>query len=327
MNLSIAAKFGIFALTTVAVLASCDNGPTQVVDTTKPTITSPTADIASPVAPAAGSVSIVFSEAMKSTETIKAITVAPVLAGVTVSSADNKTFVIKPPASGWAPLTTYTVTVAVGAQDAAGNPLAAAKTFKFTTDKAGVVGTVKNATLTSDGNIAYDFPVVTPAAPAKYAFNATSVSKPGTFPVGNFNGAVSRGVLRFDLPVGVTAGNIKSAKLILNQDSVSGTPFTDLGGIQVKGVTFAADPGTNAKNEYLAGDGAGVDGIVNAGKISADVSAYMTGLTTTTADFVVRFKTEPADAGAGYKASTYVRFSSLEVADLTLKPVLEITLK
>ncbi|MFA6508197.1 MAG: Ig-like domain-containing protein [Treponemataceae bacterium] len=100
-------------------------------DTTAPTVTS-TSPVDTATGVAVGSaISVTFSEAMNQA-TLSNITVSPAAAGVSSYDAFSHSAIITP-ASPLTASTTYTVTVATGVKDLAGNGLAAANVFSFTT--------------------------------------------------------------------------------------------------------------------------------------------------------------------------------------------------
>ncbi len=76
--------------------------------------------------------SLTFSEGMDTTSTEGAFSIVPSVAGTFGWNTGN-TVLTFTPSSDLAYSTTYTVTVGTGAQDAAGNPLASAASFGFTT--------------------------------------------------------------------------------------------------------------------------------------------------------------------------------------------------
>jgi Bacterial Ig-like domain len=331
MNLSIAAKFGLPALALAATLVACPQ-PEPTVDTTAPQFKSsvPANDTTAIAANVA--IKIVFDEAMNKTATQGAVTFSPAVTPASyVWGNGDKELTINPPAAGWGTAASYTVTIGAGAKDVAGNPLSAApKTFKFKATPV-IVGGTKTFISTNDGNIAGDYPAVSTAASVltTFAFNATSPSVPGTLAVGNIFDGVSRGAVRFAL-AGVTPAQITKATLNLDipAANVVGTPLTTLGGLQIKGVSFGTDiaaDGVDAKADFQTGDAGATDVTVSASsKVSVDVTAYVKTLVAGgNADFIIRFKTEPATKGV-YVAGQSLRISSLETATAANKPTLEI---
>ena len=333
MNLSIAAKFGFSALALAAVLVACPDP--VVADTTKPTISS-VAPTGTAVDKTVTKISVTFSEEMDPTVLNGVITYTlPATAAPAISapvwSNGNKTYTVTTGA-----LTagaSYKFKVANTVKDKAGNILAAAAEYPFTV-KADVIagGTLKTALPSKDGNIAADYPTASTATSvlAAWAFSGTSASVPGTFAVGNAFDAVNRGVMRFALPAGVTPASVTSATLKFNVPAanVIGTPLTTLGGLQIKGVNFGTDVGADpadSKADFELGDVGATDVAVAANKVTLDVTAYVKTLVSGgNADFIVRFKTEPANKGA-YTANQSLRVASTEAADTASKPVLEIT--
>jgi Bacterial Ig-like domain len=333
MNLSIAAKFGLPAIALAGVLVAC---PTTPVEPTKTTFSVSPTDKATNVVETANVV-LTFSAAMPDA----AKSVVSLKDGATIVDAKAtwdtaKKILTVDPTNALGFSKTYTVAV-TATKDAAGVEVAAkSTTFTVKADPNVGGGGVKVSTLLYDGSIAYDAPTATTTA--KYAFfNSSSVV--GTFGVGSLNDAVSRGVLRFTLPAGVTAAQVKTATLDLTQKAVVGSPYTAQGGLQVYAAGFGtmftdAAPSTpTIKASYESGttlfsgptaEPATVDG----GKVSVDVTAYVLAQlavtpTSNTADLLVRFKTEVAGQ------TPYVRFYSSEAAaaDAAKKPALTITLK
>jgi hypothetical protein len=107
-------------------------------DTTPPTLTGRQPAAGATGIAAGADVAATFSEAMApASVTGGAFTLAPSAAGPAVAAAvtaspENTVFTLNPSAD-LAPATEYTATVATGATDAAGNPLAAPQTWSFTT--------------------------------------------------------------------------------------------------------------------------------------------------------------------------------------------------
>jgi Bacterial Ig-like domain len=331
MNLSIAAKFGLPAIALAAVLVACPT-ETPIVDTTAPQFKSsvPANDTTAIAANVA--IKIVFDEAMNKTATQGAVTFSPAVTPASfVWGNGDKELTINPPAAGWGTSASYTVTIGAGAKDVAGNSFVAVppKTFKFKATPV-VVGGTRTFISSNDGNIAGDYPAVSTAASVltSFTFNATSPSVPGTLAVGNIFDGVSRGAVRFAL-TGVTPAQITKATLNLDipAANVVGTPLITLGGLQIKGVSFGTDiatDGVDAKADFQTGDAGAADVAVTNNKVSVDVTAYVKTLAAGgNADFIVRFKTEPATKGA-YTAGQSLRISSLETATAANKPTLEI---
>jgi Bacterial Ig-like domain len=340
MNLSIAAKFGLPAIALAAVLVAC---PEPVVPpVSKTTYTVSPADKATGVLETANVV-LTFSAAMpdtaKSAVTLKDGTAA--IAATSTWDATKKILTVDPTAAlGFSKV----ITVAVAAtKDAAGVDVDA-KSTTFTV-KAATTGTggTKTGTLTADGSIVLDYATATAAE--KFTFYATPPApvggfpvgdlRPGTFRVGDVSDAVARGALRFTLPAGVTAAQVATATLSIDQKVITGTPYTSLGGLQVQGADFGAALAADAADagaDYKSGTAAINGPIVEPGavtKIDVDVTSYVIAQLTaskTNADLLVRFKTEPAAASGAQKD---VRFHSSEAVapNDTKKPALTITLK
>ena len=340
MNLSIAAKLGFPALALAATLVAC---PDPVVNpvVAKTTYTVVPANAATGVSETANVV-LTFSAAMP--ETAKnAVTLKDGTTAIAVTSTwdlTKKILTVDPTASlGFSKV----ITVGVAATADAAGVTVDAKTTSFTVKAATGTGGTKTGTLTADGSILLDY-AVAPAA-EKYTFYATPPAptggfptgdaRPGTFRVGDVSDAVARGALRFTLPAGVTAAQVATATLSIDQKVITGTPYTALGGLQVQGADFgatlasdAADAGVDYKSGTAAINGPTVEpGAVT--KIDVDVTSYVVAQLTaskTNADLLVRFKTEPATASGAQKD---VRFHSSEAVapNDTKKPALTITLK
>ena len=108
------------------------------VDTTAPTVTAISPADAATGVPVATTVSATFSEAMNAAATQSALTLVRASDGAPVSGtfAWSGTRVTFDPASDLLPSTQYRATVGTAASDTAGNKLAAAKTWTFTTGAA-----------------------------------------------------------------------------------------------------------------------------------------------------------------------------------------------
>jgi Bacterial Ig-like domain len=326
MNLSIAAKLGLPALALVAALAACTD---PVVPVTKTTFTVSPADKATGVLETS-KVVLTYNAAMadsaKTSVTLKdGATVVP---STPVWDTAKKVLTVTPTSAlGFSKVISVVV---AAAKDAAGGDVDP-KTTTFTVKAGPIGGTTKSFVSTNDGNIAGDYPVVNTAASVltTFAFNATSPSVPGTLAVGNIFDGVSRGAVRFTL-AGVTPAQITKATLNLDipAANVVGTPLTTLGGLQIKGVNFGTDiaaDGVDAKADFQTGDAGATDVTVSASsKVSVDVTAFVKTLVANgNADFIIRFKTEPATKGA-YTAGQSLRISALESTTAANRPTLEI---
>jgi hypothetical protein len=331
MNLSIAAKLGVIAFASVAVLASCMDPVVQPV--AKTTYTVSPADKTTGVLETA-KVVLTFSAAMPdAAKTIITLKDGATVVPSTPTWDTTKKILTVSPTSALGFSKVISV-VGTASADAAGL-VVDAKTTTFTV-KAATTGTggTKTGTLTADGSIVLDLTTT------KYAFYATppAVANAGTFNVGDVGDGAARGVLRFALPAGVTAAQVASATLEVNQKIVTSTPYTSLGGLQVQGGDFgtaigsdnadsAADfaSGTTTFNGPVAELAAGVK------LVSVDVTSYVTGQLTagkTNADLIVRFKNEPTTVPATQVVKTVRFFSSEAVApDDVSKPVLKVNLK
>ena len=106
------------------------NDTWTVVDTVAPDVVAagPSGDLA--VSP--GSLAVTFSEPMNASATEAAFSVAPSVPGAFTWSNGSRTLTFRP-SQPFAPGTSYTVTVGTGATDLAGNPLAKADAFTFST--------------------------------------------------------------------------------------------------------------------------------------------------------------------------------------------------
>ena len=121
-------------LASVTVLAACKSDKTVAVDTVAPTVTSIAPSNLVTNIPRNPSITATFSETMTAS-TINATTFTLTgggasVPGVVTYAVATATLV---PIGILAANTVYTVTISTGAKDAAGNPLAAAKTWTFTT--------------------------------------------------------------------------------------------------------------------------------------------------------------------------------------------------
>ncbi len=122
-------------LAAATLVAACSEKST----TTTPDVTAPTINLITPVNAASGiprnpSVTDTFSEAMNvstiNTTTFVLMDGATLVPGAVTYTGTTATLV---PTAQLAPNTVYTATISTGAKDVAGNPLAALKSWNFTT--------------------------------------------------------------------------------------------------------------------------------------------------------------------------------------------------
>lgn len=138
--------FAGFVAASVILLGACGGGASDV--PVEERVETPTGDGTPPEVvssnPAAGTggvrigstITLTYSETMDTASGEAAFAVAPSLAGehTWATGGTEQTFT---PASSMAPGTIYTVTIGVAASDTAGNPLAEAYSFTFTTGGTG----------------------------------------------------------------------------------------------------------------------------------------------------------------------------------------------
>ncbi len=240
MNLSIAAKFGLPALALAAVLVAC---PTEqpVVDTTAPKVesVSPTGTL---VDKATNKISVTFNEEMDSSITANVIkftapTPAPAITAP-VWSNGNKTYSVT--IGALVAKQKYDFQVATVVKDKAGNPLAAAGNYTFTTKDIVVGSLTANGVLEASGTLFDDLngaaAVVAPpkaaTAPGK-SFIDSSVTDANPqlvrFRMGTGTDGTARGALRFSIPASIpVTATVSDAKLTLTYFSQQKTPFTVL---------------------------------------------------------------------------------------------------
>ncbi len=114
------------------VSANVDSGTFTILsDTTRPTITSVSPTGAT--VPITTAISATFSEPMNEATTEAAFSITPALVGTSSWVGNTMTYT---PAANLASGTKYTVTIGTGAQDLAGNPMASAYSWSFTTKSA-----------------------------------------------------------------------------------------------------------------------------------------------------------------------------------------------
>ena len=138
----------VSALLMTAILAGCGNSGSSSADTTAPTVTSTVPATAATAVALNSKITANFSEAMNpatiNTTTFTVATSAVPAVGVvgTVGLDDTgKVAIFTPPVGNFAASTAYKATITTGAKDKAGNAMAAAKTWNFTT------GTTTDTTL------------------------------------------------------------------------------------------------------------------------------------------------------------------------------------
>jgi Bacterial Ig-like domain len=281
MNLSIAAKFGIFALSTVAVLASCDNGPAPIVDTTAPTIVaSSVTPTGTAVAVSTNKISVTFNEEMDPS----------VLAGV-ISFTLPTTGAPTVSAPAWSNGNkTYSVTLSA---------LTAPTNYKFK-----VAGIVKDKAGNKyiPGTTEYSFSTVTTTPPtglqptADVAANINGFYKPDASPVQgptNFAGirvgytvdgvtgapdGIAKAFYSFNLPAGLTTAKIKTVKLTLVPTPTAaegatgdGTNLFGIGNVRVESLVYAA--ATLSAADFASAGTLPVNITSNTGFANIDVTA------------------------------------------------------
>ena len=101
-------------------------------DSTAPTVTGNTPGLGDTGVPLNTSVTVIFTEAMHRTSVENAFSTSPTVPGTFAWSGDSQALVFTPD-SNLTLGTTYTITVGTGASDVAGNTLASAFNFGFTT--------------------------------------------------------------------------------------------------------------------------------------------------------------------------------------------------
>ena len=240
MNLSIAAKFGLPALALVAALAACTPQPVGS-ETDPPTISSvsPTGTL---VDKATNKISVTFNEEMDPSVTANVIkftapTPAPAISAP-VWSNGNKTYSVT--IGALVAKQKYDFQVATVVKDKAGNPLAAAGNYTFTTKDIVVGSLTANGVLEASGTLFDDLngaaAVVAPpkaaTAPGK-SFIDSSVTDANPqlvrFRMGTGTDGTARGALRFSIPASIPAtATVSDAKLTLTYFSQQKNPFTVL---------------------------------------------------------------------------------------------------
>ena len=296
MNLSIAAKFGLPALALVAALAACT--PPEVVETTPPTISSvsPTGSV---VDKTTSKISVTFSEEMDSSITANVIKfIAPIPAPAISAAAwsnGNKTYSVT--IGALAAAKKYDFQVATVVKDKAGNALAAAGNYSFTTKADTVPGsTVTNAVLEASGTLFDDVngaaAVVGPPAKAATAPGKSFIDSSVTdvnpqlqrFRMGTGTDGTARGALRFSIPASIPAtATVSDAKLTLTYFSQEKTPFTVLNaapdGLFLEGADFG--PALDGSSDFgsVAAPATGKTSVATAyGADNATVTVDVTGL-------------------------------------------------
>jgi hypothetical protein len=344
MNLSIAAKFGMFTLATVALLAACDNGPT--VDTAPPTIASVT-PTGTTVAKTVGKISVTFSEAMDTSVTAGVIvftlptTGAPAITAPTWS-ADKKTLSVTIPAL--TANTDYKFNVTALAKDVAANKFVPGTVgYPFKTAADVITGNTVNVSASADGAIVKDIdgnPTGTPpvAGPVFQLYPlATDLAGADTrisMRVGNNNDdAVGRGAMRFPM-TGVTLSKVTKAELIVTEYKLEGASAWARG-LSVEGTDFGTGIGESnggaASDAALDFDAAAIGAAVAGGttdpgalgKVTLDVTTYVKGLAAgKSADLRLKFGGEQTVVPG---TNSSVRFYSTDATDATVRPVLKLT--
>ena len=255
MNLSIAAKFGLPAIALAAVLVAC---PTEqpVVDTTAPKIdsVSPTGIL---VDKATNKISVIFNEEMDSSITANVIkftspTPAPAISAP-VWSNGNKTYSVT--IGALVAKQKYDFQVATVVKDKAGNALAAAGNYTFTTKDIVAGSLTANGVLEASGTLFDDVngaaAVVGPPAKAATAPGKSFIDSSVTdanpqlvrFRMGTGSDGTARGALRFSIPAIIPAtATVSDAKLTLTYFSKEKEPFTVLNaapdGLFLEGADF-----------------------------------------------------------------------------------------
>jgi hypothetical protein len=244
MNLSIAAKFGLPAFALVGVLAAC-TPPEPTVDTTPPKILS-VSPTGTSVAVATNKISVNFDEEMDPSVLTGVISFTlPATGAPTVSapvwSNGNKTYSVT--LSALTAPKDYKFKVANTVKDKAGNKLAAAAEYGFSTVVATNTGAQPTADVAANINGFYKpdtSALVGPTGVAgiRVGYTVGALGAPD---------GIGKAFYSFNLPASLTVAKIKSAKLTLvNTPTVlegangDGTNVFGQGNIRVESIVYAA---------------------------------------------------------------------------------------
>jgi len=279
------------------------------VDTTPPTVAS-----TSPVANATGvaisaTVSATFSEALNaSTITTTSFTLKVGTTSVSGSVAYNSgtytaTFT---PGANLAYSTTYTATLSTAIKDVAGNPLASAYSWSFTTASA----SAPTVTSVSPASGATDVAVNTlVTATFNMAMNASTITtssftlKAGTTPV---SGSVAYNSSTYTATFTPGANlSYSTAYTATLSTAITNTYGTPLASAYSWSFTTASAPDTTPPMVASTSPVANATGVAISTTVSATFSEALNASTITTTSFTLKAGTTPVSGNISYNSSTY----------------------